>query len=160
MFCFGHHTQNWMLYQLDFSSDFQAHLTLPLAPLVMKYHSHSNRNMECGSNSSVLPHCSLNHNGLTSTGAIALARALQHNNSLEVLKWVLNNTWYLYKFFHSVRCMIISTIHTPPTLLTLYLCSLHALILEHSLEGNKAGNSGAFALADTLRVNQSLKTLK
>ena len=32
--------------------------------------------------------------------------------------------------------------------------------LFHSLEGNKVGKSGASALADTLRVNQSLKTLK
>ena len=33
-------------------------------------------------------------------------------------------------------------------------------ILFHSLEGNKVGKSGASAFADTLRVNQSLKTLK
>ena len=114
MFCFGHHTQTlcvriWMLYQLSFSSDFESHLPLSLALLVMRnYHCHSNRNMEYGSNSSVLPHCSLNHNNLTSTGAIALARALQQNKSLEELKWVLNNTWCLYKFICSVRYMIIS----------------------------------------------------
>ena len=30
----------------------------------------------------------------------------------------------------------------------------------HSLEGNKVGKSGASVLADSLRVNQSLKTLK
>ena len=122
----------WMLYQLSFSSDFEPHLPLSLAPLVMNYHCHSNRNMECGSNSSVFPHCSLNHNSLTSTGAIVLTRALQQNKSLEELKWVLNNTWYLYKFMCSVRYIIISTISTPPTLLTLYLCSLHALILQYS----------------------------
>ena len=75
-----------MLYQLSFSSDFESHLPSSLAPLVMKYHCNSNRNMECGSNSSVLPHCSLNHSGLTSTGAIALARALRQNKSLEELK--------------------------------------------------------------------------
>ena len=32
--------------------------------------------------------------------------------------------------------------------------------LFHSFEGNRAGKSGASALADSLRVNQSLKTLK
>ena len=31
-------------------------------------------------------HCSLRGNGLTDTGAIALARALHHNKSLEELK--------------------------------------------------------------------------
>ena len=76
-----------MLYQLSFSSDFESHLPLSLAPLVMKYHCHSNRNIECGSNSSMLlTHCSLNNNSLTSTGAEVLARALQHNKSLEELK--------------------------------------------------------------------------
>ena len=30
----------------------------------------------------------------------------------------------------------------------------------HSLEGNRIGHFGATALADTLRVNQNLKTLK
>ena len=33
-------------------------------------------------------------------------------------------------------------------------------VLFHSLERNKVGKSGASALADSLRVNQSLKTLK
>ena len=33
-----------------------------------------------------VPHCSLRDNGLTATGAIALARALQQNKSLEELK--------------------------------------------------------------------------
>ena len=32
--------------------------------------------------------------------------------------------------------------------------------LFHSLGGNRVGDSGATALADVLRVNQSLKTLK
>ena len=46
-----------MLYQLGFSSNFEAHLPLSLTPLVMRnYPSYSNyRNIECGSNSSVLP---------------------------------------------------------------------------------------------------------
>ena len=34
----------------------------------------------------ITPHCSLRDNNLTATGAAALARALQHNKSLEVLK--------------------------------------------------------------------------
>ena len=34
----------------------------------------------------VIFHCSLYHSGLTSTGAIALAKALQQNKSLEELK--------------------------------------------------------------------------
>ena len=34
----------------------------------------------------ILSHCSLRGNGLTDTGAIALARALEHNKSLEELK--------------------------------------------------------------------------
>ena len=49
----------------------------------------------------------------------------------------------------------------------LVTCPIHYLhlfgsthTLFHSLEGNKVGKSGASALADTLRVNQSLKTLK
>ena len=43
-------------------------------------------------------HCSLRENGLTSTGAIALSRALQRNKSLEELKWVakwINSLHYL-----------------------------------------------------------------
>ena len=35
-------------------------------------------------------HCSLRANGLTDTGAAALANALQHNLSLEELKLVVN----------------------------------------------------------------------
>jgi len=35
-------------------------------------------------------HCSLGYNLLTNIGALALARALQHNKSLEKLKWVIN----------------------------------------------------------------------
>ena len=40
----------------------------------------------------VLFHCilSLRANSLTATGAIALARTLEHNKSLQELKWVLN----------------------------------------------------------------------
>ena len=34
----------------------------------------------------IIPHFSLRHNGLTAIGAIALARALQHNKSLKELK--------------------------------------------------------------------------
>ena len=34
----------------------------------------------------IIPHCSLRDNDLTATGAITLARALQHNKSLKVLK--------------------------------------------------------------------------
>ena len=43
-----------------------------------------------------------------------------------------------------------------------YKCSLYALILDDSssLELNGIGDKGAIALADALRVNHSLKTLK
>ena len=34
----------------------------------------------------IIPYCSLRHNCLTDTGAIALARGLQNNKSLEELK--------------------------------------------------------------------------
>ena len=53
---------------------------------------------------------------------------------------------------------IISQIHCS------IILSLLALTLEyplfHSLEGNRIGDSGATALANALRVNQSLTTLK
>ena len=42
-----------------------------------------------------------------------------------------------------------------PLLSLIYMYSL-----LYSLEGNGIGNSGATALADALRVNQSLKTLR
>ena len=65
----------------------------------------SNMDMEivyCVSNSSVFIsdhlHCSLYQNGLTSTGAISLARALHHNKSLKELKWVVN--WVSYYLIH------------------------------------------------------------
>ena len=103
----------WLLYQLYV-------LVLILSPI---YHHHwlllwwiiiaiATETWNVGLTQSMLPHCSLKHSGLTSTGAIALARALQHNKSLEELKWVLNNTWGLYKFNGSLRHMIISTIPT------------------------------------------------
>ena len=38
----------------------------------------------------ITSHCSLRDNTLTATGAAALARALQYNKSLEVLKWVIH----------------------------------------------------------------------
>ena len=40
----------------------------------------------CEMVTSYVSHCSLTHNGLTATGAIALATALQDNKSLEELK--------------------------------------------------------------------------
>ena len=65
---------------------------MSLAPLLMSCHCHSNKNMEfvhadltqvCLSD---YTHCSLGDSDLTDTGATALARALQHNQSLEELK--------------------------------------------------------------------------
>ena len=56
------------------------------------YYCHGNRNLKfvvvclC----LVIFHYSLRSNQLTDTGAIALATALQHNKSLEELKWVAN----------------------------------------------------------------------
>ena len=43
-----------------------------------------------------------------------------------------------------------------------YKCSLYALILDYSssLDLNGIGDKGAIALADALRVNHSLKTVK
>ena len=38
------------------------------------------------------------------------------------------------------------------------MCTIYSLF--HSLEENRVGELGASALADALRVNQSLKTLK
>ena len=54
-------------------------------------HCHNNRNIYCDDPNQVClgvitSHCSLRANGLTATGAIALAEALQHNKSLEELK--------------------------------------------------------------------------
>ena len=50
--------------------------------------------------------CSLRDNGLTPSGAMVLARALQHNKSLKELKWVvyvksykLRQTYYSVFFF-------------------------------------------------------------
>ena len=37
----------------------------------------------------IILYCSLGFNRLTDTGAIALARLLQHNKSLEEMKWVI-----------------------------------------------------------------------
>ena len=50
---------------------------------------HSRRNMDLDNlrcSCMIIPHCSLRDNVLTATGAIAVARALQHNQLLEVLK--------------------------------------------------------------------------
>ena len=44
----------------------------------------------------ITPHCSLYNNNLTDTGAIALARALQDNKSLEELRYVVNWGSYYY----------------------------------------------------------------
>ena len=59
--------------------------------MMKSYHCYSDRNMVnvnvpqmCSFLS--ITHCSLRDSKLTDTGAIALARALQHNQSLEELK--------------------------------------------------------------------------
>ena len=51
-------------------------------------------------------HYSLRNNQLTSTGAIALARALQHNKSLKELKWVVSWVSLLAKKIEDrMKCM-------------------------------------------------------
>ena len=52
-------------------------------------------------------HYSVYHNSLTSTGAIVLARALQHNKTLKELKWVvswLKLQWELYRYTVGLGC--------------------------------------------------------
>ena len=61
--------------------------------VVRSYHCHSNRDMDLATavcSCLIILHCSLRDNDLTATGVLTLARALQHNKSLEVLKWVVN----------------------------------------------------------------------
>ena len=61
--------------------------TVSVTALVMRsYHCHGNRKMEFVCCGVLVSHYSLGHNQLTDTGAIALARALQHNKSLEELE--------------------------------------------------------------------------
>ena len=72
-------------------------------------------------------------NVLTDTGAMTLGRALQDNKSLE-----------------ETQCLPIK----------LFTTCTNSHTIFHSLEHNTIGHSGASALADTLRVNQRLKTLK
>ena len=61
--------------------------TVSVTALVMRsYHCHGNRNIKFVCCGVFVSHYSLRLNQLTDTGAIALARALQHNKSLEELK--------------------------------------------------------------------------
>ena len=64
-------------------------IPVSVTAVVMSYHCHGNRNFKfvcCGVFMSGCIPYSLIDNQLTDTGAIALARALQHNKSLEELK--------------------------------------------------------------------------
>ena len=61
------------------------HVSLALE--LVRFYCHIIRNMEIKPQSLlVILHCSLRDNDLTATGVIALARALQHNQSLEELE--------------------------------------------------------------------------
>ena len=74
----------------------------------------------------IILHCSLRDSGLTDTGAIALARALEHNTSLEELKWVVDwvscyqELWGLKNtYLHTIGCGRFLPCILPPTLLIL-----------------------------------------
>ena len=63
----------------------EVHISLALE--LMRFYCHTIRNMEIKLKSSlVILHYSLRENDLTATAAIALARALLHNQSLEELE--------------------------------------------------------------------------
>ena len=69
-------------------------------------------------------HCSLRANDLTDTGAITLARSLQHNKSLEELKWVVDwvscyqEMWGLKNtYLHTIDCGRFLPCILPPTVL-------------------------------------------
>ena len=105
MLRFGHHTQTfcvriWMLYQLGFSSEFEAiyhyHRLLWWWGIILAI---ATETWNVDLTQVCLPCYSLNHSGLAPTGATALATALQHSNSLEKLKWVTNwACWYQEKW--------------------------------------------------------------
>jgi len=127
---------------------------------------------------------SLRGSGLATTGAIALARALQHNKSLEMLKWVDNWVSSYQKIW--CECWILQHKHLAVIIFFTFMLSVytdaywqhmsvlgHTLYniyfgylyqfwstLFHSLELNKIGSDGTTALANCLEVNQSLKMLK
>ena len=62
-------------------------IPVSMTALVMRsYHCHGNRNVVVVCLCLIVSNYSLDNNQLTSTGAIVLARALQHNKSLEELK--------------------------------------------------------------------------
>ena len=66
----------------------------------------------------IIIHCSLRGNGLTATGGMALAKAIQQNMSLKELKWVVNLVSYYPKMWwlnNVVRCYIATSNHYIPT---------------------------------------------
>ena len=57
----------------------------------------------------IIFHCSFRDNDLTATGAISLARVLQHNKSLEELKWVID--WFDWCFEVKCKCCKVKLPH-------------------------------------------------
>ena len=125
-------------------------------------------------------HYSVYHNSLTSTGAIALAKALQQNKSLEELKWVAN--WFRnvlygqtasfhwrsytgsnYNYVHTGMWVLMLDEWSTVILCTTHLfhftsCCIYSLEWDH-FQWTKIGDDGAIALADP-RVMKNFKTLK
>ena len=66
----------------------------------------------------IILHYSLRNNGLTDIGAIVLARALEHNKSLEELKWVVDwvscyqELWGLKNMYLYTLTVEVSPMHT------------------------------------------------
>ena len=116
-----------------------------------------------------IPHCSLRHNGLTATGAIVLAGALQHNKSLKELKWV-GNWQMLWLDCQCCRVRLLRAKYAGMWELDagcFYRSTGIILICVYSLfsldwddyQWTAIGDEGASALAH-LRVMKNFKTLK
>ena len=119
---------------------------------------------------------SVYYNSVTSTGAIALARALQQNKSLEELKWVQTDCCSKEGFigmytvglgctsFYWIGCTR-SSYNYIQILCAIYLCFISlSNIYTYSLEWDEIlwrdiGDEGAVALADP-RVFKNFKTLE
>ena len=84
----------WFVWQILVNGHMKCQLKpIPVsvtALMMRSYHCHGNRNIVVVCLRLVVFHYSLRDNQLTDSGAVALATALQHNKSLEELKWVAN----------------------------------------------------------------------